>query len=64
MAEALRLGSSLLLAVIPHSVGKIQDVLGYAPGPVWMDELNCGNSLSGHTVAKTCILFPRPDTKA
>ncbi len=64
MAEALRLGSSLLLAVIPNSVGRIQNVLGYTPGPVWMDELNWGNSLMGHTVAKTCILFPRPDTKA
>jgi methionyl-tRNA synthetase len=63
MAEALRLGSSLLLAVIPNSVGKIQEVLGYKPGAVWSDELNWGTALTGNPVAQTCILFPRPDTK-
>ena len=64
MAEALRLGSTLLLAVIPSTVGKIQAVLGHEAGAVWQDELEWGNSLTGNSVAKTCILFPRPDPKA
>ncbi len=63
MAEALRLGSTLLLAVIPSTVGKIHGVLGYAAGEIWVDELNWGTSLTGNAVAKTCILFPRPDPK-
>ena len=64
MAEALRLGSTLLLAVIPSTVGKIHGVLGYEAGDQWSDELNWGDALTGKTVAKTCILFPRPDTKS
>jgi len=63
MAEALRLGSTLLLAVIPSTVGKIHGVLGYEAGDVWQEELVWGNSLEGNVVAKNCILFPRPDPK-
>jgi hypothetical protein len=49
--------------VIPSTVGKIHGVLGYAAGEIWVDELNWGTSLTGNAVAKTCILFPRPDPK-
>ncbi|MCC5022461.1 MAG: methionine--tRNA ligase [Candidatus Synoicihabitans palmerolidicus] len=63
MAEALRLGSSLLQAVIPGTVQKIHGVLGYTAGSTWMDELVWGDRLTGKSVEKTCILFPRPDKK-
>ncbi|MCF3648803.1 methionine--tRNA ligase [Synoicihabitans lomoniglobus] len=64
MAEALRLGTSLMQAVIPGSVDKIRGVLGYTAGHVWRDELNWDDRLQGNAVAKTCILFPRPEKKA
>ena len=64
MAEALRLGSSLFLAVTPSSVAKIRGVLSYEAGPVWKDELVWDNRLTGNAVEKTCILFPRPEKKS
>ncbi len=65
MAEALRLGSALLTAVMPGTVAKIQGVLGHTPAPVWADELRWGSTLTGAKVAATAILFPRPaETKA
>jgi methionyl-tRNA synthetase len=64
MAEALRLGSSLLLAVMPGSVAKIHGVLGYNRGDNWRTELEWDNRLTGNRVEKTCILFPRPEKKA
>lgn len=60
MAEALRLGVSLLAAVMPGTTRKIHDVLGYTPGPVWREELVWGGRLAGCKVAATAILFPRP----
>jgi len=63
MAEALRLGSSLLLAVIPGTVEKIRGVLGHTAGD-WQAELTWGSALTGNTVAQTAILFPRPEKKA
>lgn len=60
MAEALRLGVTLLAAVMPGTTRKIQGVLGYTPGPVWADELVWGSRLTGCKVAATAILFPRP----
>jgi len=61
IAEALRLGVSLLPAVMPGTTKKIHDVLGYAAGPVWRDELVWGDRLTGRKVAATAILFPRPE---
>jgi methionyl-tRNA synthetase len=61
MAEALRLGSTLLAAVMPSTVEKINGVLGYTPGAAWRDELNWSSRLTGSKVAATAILFPRPD---
>ncbi len=60
MAEALRLGASLLPAVMPGTVRRIHGVLGYEPGPVWLDELKWDARLTGCKVAETAILFPRP----
>lgn len=62
MAEALRLGSTLLAAVIPASVEKIQGVLGATPGTDWKAELVWDHRLTGRKVAETAILFPRPQT--
>ena len=63
MAEALRLGSSLLQAVTPSSVDKIRGVLGYTASDDWQAELVWDYRLSGNAVAQTCILFPRPEKK-
>ena len=63
MAEALRLGTALLAAVMPSTVEKINGVLGHTPGDIWRDELNWGTRLTGAKVAATAILFPRPEQK-
>ncbi len=60
MAEALRLGTTLLAAVMPAAVEKIHGVLGYAPGAVWADELVWDGRLAGRPVAPALVLFPRP----
>ncbi|MDR1279858.1 MAG: methionine--tRNA ligase [Opitutaceae bacterium] len=71
MAEALRLGVTLLVAVMPATVEKVYGVLGYKPasgpesaatGAGWRDELVWGDRLTGSKVAGTAILFPRPQT--
>ncbi len=64
MAEALRLGATLLQAVIPGSVAKIHGVLGTTSAAHWRGELDWDERLTGRTVEKTCILFPRPEKKA
>jgi methionyl-tRNA synthetase len=64
IAEALRLGVSLLPCVMPETTGKIHGVLGYTMGAVWKDELVWGNRLTGSKVAETAILFPRPQPEA
>lgn len=61
IAEALRLGVSLLPAVMPETTEKIHGVLGYTAGAVWKDELVWGSRLTGSKVAQTAILFPRPE---
>jgi methionyl-tRNA synthetase len=61
IAEALRLASTLLAAVMPTTADKIRGVLGYTPTATWRDELNWGTSLAGRKVAATAILFPRPN---
>lgn len=63
MAEALRLGVSLLPAVMPSTVKKIHAVLGHHHGPDWRAELTWAAPLTGNKVAESLILFPRPETK-
>ena len=60
MAEALRLGASLLPAVMPTTTDKIYGVLGYSATGGWRDSLVWGERLTGAKVAETAILFPRP----
>ena len=60
MAEALRLGTALLPAVMPTAAEKINGVLGYTPGANWRDELAWGGRLTGTKVAEALVLFPRP----
>jgi methionyl-tRNA synthetase len=64
IAEALRLTTALLPAVMPSTAKKINAVLGYEPGAVWKDELNWSARLTGKKVAETAILFPRPEKPA
>ncbi len=60
MTEALRLSVALIRHVTPATTEKINGVLGYAPGPVWRDELNWSSRLDGAKVAPALVLFPRP----
>ncbi len=60
MAEALRLGATLLPAVMPTTTEKVYGVLGYAPDGAWRERLVWGDTLAGAKVAETAILFPRP----
>jgi methionyl-tRNA synthetase len=64
MAEALRLATALLPAVMPSTAKKINGVLGYEAGANWRDELVWGTRLTGKKVAETAILFPRPEKPA
>ncbi len=61
MAEALRLGATLLQPVMPSTTEKIQAALGYTPGAVWRDELAWGSKLTGARVQPGLVLFPRPE---
>jgi methionyl-tRNA synthetase len=60
IGEALRLGSTLLQAVMPSTTEKIQAALGYTPGAVWREELVWGGRLTGCKVQASLVLFPRP----
>jgi methionyl-tRNA synthetase len=64
IAEALRLGATLLQAVMPATTEKIQAALGYKPGAEWRNELAWGPRLTGANVSTGLVLFPRPDQKA
>jgi methionyl-tRNA synthetase len=59
MAEALRLGATLLQPFMPGATGKIHGVLGHAPGADWLRELSWGEGLRGNRVAESLVLFPR-----
>jgi len=61
MAEALRLAASLLTHVTPQASARILEVLGAKAAPVWRDDLNWGNGLTGNRVAESLVLFPRPN---
>ena len=61
MAEALRLGVTLLAAVMPGTTRKIQGVLGYTPGAVWADELVWSNRLTGWRRPRSSFRVRRRD---
>jgi methionyl-tRNA synthetase len=62
MAEALRLGVSLLPAVMPATTEQVYGVLGYKAPARWSESLEWGEALAGAQVAPSAILFPRPQT--
>lgn len=64
MAEALRLATALLPAVMPGAAEKINAVLGYKSGVLWKDELAWDGRLQGNKVAEALVLFPRPQPPA
>jgi methionyl-tRNA synthetase len=61
MAEALRLGVTLLAPVTPGTTAKVYAALGHTPLPKWSDELQWGASLTGAKLQPGLVLFPRPE---
>ncbi|HUL51950.1 MAG TPA: methionine--tRNA ligase [Opitutaceae bacterium] len=61
MAEALRLGVTLLAPVMPATREKVYAALGHTPAPKWSDELVWGDRLTGRPVQAALMLFPRPE---
>jgi methionyl-tRNA synthetase len=64
IAEALRLGVTLLAPVMPATTEKVYAALGHTPVPKWSDELQWGASLTGAKVQAGLVLFPRPEKPA
>ena len=60
MAEALRLGVTLLAPVMPGTTEKVRAALGHTPAAKWSDELQWGQRLTGCRVQPALVLFPRP----
>jgi len=63
MAEALRLGATLLQPVMPATTEKIRAALGYTPTAAWRGELAWSPRLNGAQVSPGLVLFPRPEEK-
>ena len=61
MAEALRLGVTLLAPVMPGTTEKVRAALGYTAAPKWGDELQWGQRLTGCKTQPALVLFPRPE---
>lgn len=59
MAEGLRLGSALLIPVMPTIGNKIQTLLGLPRLTSWEGHLDWGHSLEGKPLGEKTILFPR-----
>jgi methionyl-tRNA synthetase len=64
MAEALRLGVTLVAPVMPGVAEKVGAALGAQPGGSWRQQLEWGSSLVGQSVGEATILFPRPNPPA
>jgi methionyl-tRNA synthetase len=60
MVEALRLGVTLLAPVMPATTEKVRTALGHTAAPIWSDELQWGQRLTGCKVQSALVLFPRP----
>jgi methionyl-tRNA synthetase len=64
MAEALRLGVTLLEPVMPETRAKVAALLGDEGGSgVWDGRLQWGASLSGKKLGEAAILFPKPQVE-
>jgi methionyl-tRNA synthetase len=63
IAEALRLGATLLQPVMPVTTERIQAALGYKAASAWRSELAWSPRLIGATVSAGLVLFPRPEDK-
>jgi methionyl-tRNA synthetase len=64
MAEALRLGVTLLEPVMPETRAKVGALLGDEGGSgVWDGRLKWGATLVGKKLGEAAILFPRPQTE-
>ncbi|MDD2764099.1 MAG: methionine--tRNA ligase [Opitutaceae bacterium] len=61
MAEALRLGVTLLAPVTPATTEKVYAALGHQSAPQWQDELRWGERLTGARLQPGLVLFPRPE---
>ena len=64
MAEALRLGVTLLAPVMPGTRDKVCAALGSTPAARWRDALQWGDSLTGAQLQPGLVLFPRPPAQA
>jgi methionyl-tRNA synthetase len=60
MAEALRLGVTLLAPVMPGTHAKVLALLGVEATGTWREQLEWGSSVTGASVGQTAILFPKP----
>ena len=62
IAEALRLGVTLLAPVMPATTEKVYAALGHTRALQWSDELQWGARLPGDKVQAGLVLFPRPES--
>lgn len=60
MAEALRLGATLLSPVTPAVSARVLELLGAGEANDFSEELQWSTRLAGKTAAEPVILFPRP----
>jgi methionyl-tRNA synthetase len=60
MAEALRLGVTLLAPVMPGTTERTYAALGCTPAARWSDALQWGDTLAGAQLQPGLVLFPRP----
>ena len=58
MAEALRLGVTLLAPVMPATVDRVRAALGLGAAGTWSDELQWGERLTGSRCQAALVLFP------
>jgi methionyl-tRNA synthetase len=61
MAEALRLGVTLLAPVMPTTTARVGAALGRPAAASWSDELQWGQRLTGCRTQPALVLFPRPE---
>ncbi len=60
MAEALRLGATLIAPVMPTISARVLELVGASEAENWSEELQWSDRLAGRKLAEPVILFPRP----